>query len=115
MRLILEDTDLWPGEEFYLHYSVFNPEAEPFDCDVYVLLGVYGDYWCWPSWCEITRSLNFKRLHLDPGSMISEEILRFDWPAGTGDTPDLEFIGALFDMGSWDLIGDVQVIVWGFH
>jgi len=41
-------------------------------------------------------------------------VLQFDWPAGVGAADGLEFIGCAFEPGSWDMIGDLQYILWNY-
>jgi hypothetical protein len=114
MKLILSQEMFQPGDDFHLYFYLHNPESENYDCTAYLLLGVYGYYWSWPSWKEITEELGSKPFEVPQTSSVLEEVLRFDWPDGVGSADGLQFIGAIFEPGGWTLIGDVQAITWGY-
>jgi len=116
MELILEDADLEPGDELYLHMFLHNPDDVPYDADAYLLLGVYGYYWCWPSWSSMdTGGIDFNNYTVEAVGSYHEDIMRFTWPTGTGAADSLTFIGALFEAGTWIQIGDIQIITWGYR
>ncbi len=114
MELIMTDPELSAGEEFYLHFYLHNPDQTPYDADVYLLLGVYGNYWCWPSWQPVTEGLDYRNMTVGAGQSVHEDALKFDWPAGVGSAEGLAFYGCPFEPGTWTMIGDVQVITWSY-
>lgn len=115
MTLHLNGTDFGAGDTFHLYFELGNPGSEQMVSDVYLLLGVYGYFWCWPSWCDLQSDIDSKQMTVDPGSIVSEDVLNFVWPTETGSASGLYFYGAAFQAGSFDLIGDVQIIEWAYH
>jgi hypothetical protein len=115
MNLVLDDDDLGAGDRFSLHYSAFNPEPEEYECDAYILLAVYDNYWSWPGWSDVNEKLDKKSLTIAPNSAFEENALAFDWPPNVGAAEGLQFYGALFEKDGWVLIGTVQIINWQFH
>jgi hypothetical protein len=114
MELHLDDTQLSSGDNFHLYFFLHNPENTAYDCDAYLLLGVYGMYWCWPSWVEITTDIDSEAYTVPSMGSITEECLQFAWPQDIGSAEGLEFIGCIFEPGSWNMIGDVQYIQWSY-
>jgi Peptidase family C25/Propeptide_C25 len=115
MELIMEDLDLGAGDELYLHMYLHNPEGTPYDCDAYILLGVYGSFWCWPSWTNLSHGVDYEQYTVPAITSLHEDILRFTWPGGVGQSTGCAFIGAVFEPGTWEIIGDIQVINWEYH
>lgn len=115
MELIMPDTELMAGEEFYLHFYMHNPDATAYSADVYLLLGVYGNYWSWPSWSSISDELDFENMTINAGESHHEDALKFDWPAGAGAADGLVFYGCPFEPGTWNMIGDLQQRTWSYR
>ncbi len=115
MHLILEDDDIIAGDQLYLHFNIYNPQQEELFCDAYILLDVYGNYWCWPSWQKIQYGLECETYSIMPCSNLHEDVLQFIWPENAGYALGIRFLGATFHAGSWDLIGNLQMIQWSYH
>ncbi|MBN1356077.1 hypothetical protein JXA40_07385 [bacterium] len=115
MELIMTDTDLEAGDEFNLYFYLHNPEPEPFVSDAYLLLGVYGMYWCWPSWIDVNLGIDSKFFSVPASTSILESVLRFEWPYGVGSASSLEFIGCIFEPETWTPIGTVEIITWNYR
>ncbi|MBN2054543.1 hypothetical protein JW905_06450, partial [bacterium] len=115
MHLVLNDTDLVTGDDFHLHFDLVNSTPVEMECDVYLLLGFAGMYWCWPSWCTLDENLDYLQMDMPGMHLHHEDVLWFEWPAGAGQTDLCEFFGAAFHRGGYDLIGDLQHIQWAFH
>lgn len=115
MELLLDDRDLLAGERFLLNMLLHNPATAPFDADAYILLAVYGDYWFWPGWVNIDDGIDFSSVTCPAMTSLPQTILDFEWPQGAGTATGLGFYGALFAPGTFDLIGDIQSIEWGFR
>ncbi len=113
--LHLDNADVTAGENFHLYAEIINTDPGDFRFDAYILLGVYGDYWAWPSWVNLDAGIDFKTYAIPPNTESSEDILNFQWPENTGAASGLQFICGIFEPGTFDLIGTVQVIDWGFH
>ncbi|MBN1354996.1 hypothetical protein JXA40_01885 [bacterium] len=115
MVLILEDTDLIAGDEFYLHMFLSNRETQPLYLDAYILLDVYGNFWCWPSWRSLNTGLDGSSFILNPLSTSHEAVLRFVWPGNVGNADGLYFYGVACHAGSFDIVGPVNAISWRYR
>ncbi len=115
MELILDDRDLTAGERLNLHLLLHNPEADSYEADAYVLLGAFGDYWSWPGWRNIEEGVDHVTIDCPAMTSLPQTILDFTWPEDAGAASDLGFFGALFEPETFNLIGNVQVITWGFR
>ncbi len=116
MELILSNTLLSQGDEFYLHYYINNTGDQTFTADVWIILDVYGNYWCYPGWKNLETGVDFKpNLTVSPGiHSFHEDVLRFFWPENAGAADGLKFYGALFISGTFELIGNIETIDWGY-
>lgn len=115
IHLTLNGTSFSANDPFHLEMDVMNDRDTGIDVDVYILLDVYGLYFCWPSWTNLSVNVDNKQYHLDPMQLHHEDVLQFVWPAGTGSADNLGFIGAVFNEGSFDLFGDPSFVSWGYR
>ncbi|MBN1355122.1 hypothetical protein JXA40_02515 [bacterium] len=117
MTLIIDDDYLEPGDIFHLHYYLYNPGVEMRTLDAYILLDVYGAYWCYPGWNHISMGLDYlPNVHMSAGATMHEDVFSFTWgDYNAGDYHELFFYGAVFDAGTFDIFGDFQMIEWGFE
>jgi hypothetical protein len=115
MKLTLDDNALVANDKFHLYFDIFNPDATAFDSDAYLLLDVYGNFWCWPSWQTLDTGIDKKTISVDAESSYHEEVLEFDWPSGVGSADQLFFYGAIFAPGTFDLIGDFQTVQFSYN
>ncbi len=114
MELFMDDIALVPGDRFYLYMNLNNPDTADYTADAYVLLAIGGEYWCWPGWKNVTEGLDYRQYTLAPKTVTTVDILDFTWPQISGHADGLQFYGCLFKPGSWDMIGSIQVITWGY-
>ncbi len=114
MILILDDRELTAGDVFDLRMVLNNPDAGALHCEAYVVLDVFGSYFCWPSWSNIDVKLDCKSYNVDPQSAVNEDILQFTWPSGIGAAGPLYFLGVLCEFDTYNLIGDVQMLEWRY-
>lgn len=115
MELILDDTTLFPGDTFHLHYYLHNPDGVEYVADVWILLDVYGVYWCFPEWVNLEDGYDFRpEVNIDPAASYHENVLLFQWPGNCGSSSGLRFLGAAFVPGSFEIIGDLQIINWEY-
>ncbi|MBN1355722.1 hypothetical protein JXA40_05550 [bacterium] len=115
MELMMADLVLEAGDAFYLHMYLHNPDSGSYDCDAYILLGLFGNFWCWPSWIDVYQGIDSVRYTVPAAFSYHEDILRFTWPAGVGASAGCTFIGAAFEPETWNLIGDIQVLNWEYR
>ena len=93
------------GDLFDIHADIINP-GNSLTVDLYVLLAVYDYYYFWPAWSE---SLDSKEITISTDSTLTEDVLKFDWPANTGSGSGFFFYGAMFAPDTFDLIGNVEI------
>lgn len=113
MILAMDDRDLWKGDRFYLHFTL-GSELNAASMDAYVILNAGGYFWCWPSWKPMDAGLDSENYTIPAGQSLAIDVLDFDWPQVEGSASGLVFYGAAFTEGTFDLIGDVQVIEFGY-
>jgi len=111
----LDDRDLVAGDRFHLHLVLHNPEQADFAADAYVLLGVHGDFWSWPSWIPLEDGVDYQAVFCGAMTAQPMTLLDFSWPAGAGTAAGLEFYGALFEPSSFNMIGNLAYIEWEFR
>lgn len=111
---MLDDMLLIAGDRFHLHFTL-GPRAIDTSLDVYILLDVYGQYWCWPDWSPMTDGIQHETYALDAWEEIARDVLDFAWPNVEGEASGLRFVGAAFTENSFELVGDVQVIEFGYE
>ncbi len=99
-----------PGDHFLLELEIENGGPGQI-VDAYVLLDVWGEHWFWPSWGS---PVDYKRIQLPAGSNHEEVLLEFDWPAGAGTAAGIKFWGAVFSAGTFDLLGEIAMVEFGF-
>ncbi len=99
-----------PWDHFLLSTVVTNNSAT-LEADEYILLDVYGEYWFWPSW---GKELDFQRRTFEGGQVYEDTILDFWWPADSGTADGLRFYGALLDPAATTLIGNVDMVEFGY-
>ncbi len=63
-----DDRELTAGDAFDLRMVLNNPDATALHCEAYVVLDVFGSYFCWPSWSNIDVKLDCKSYNVDPPS-----------------------------------------------
>jgi len=112
----MDDQDLTAGDRFYLYFEVRNADSDNSTVDLYVLLDVFGEYWCWPSWQSIQMGLDGRMGVVLPAYFSeSETVLDFIWPDITGAADGLMFYGLCCHASTFEIIGNLQVISWSYN
>ena len=100
------------GDHFLLTCHWCNPGFE-ITLDHYILLDVYDRYWFWPGW---TEAADLMTRQIPTGDNTEEVILEFTWPElETPETTGLRFWSAFLKPASSEIIGEVDVIEWGYY
>ncbi|MCD4654160.1 hypothetical protein K8T06_09505, partial [bacterium] len=89
--------------------------GEPGDAtaDLYVILDVFGNYWFYPEW---RQTPDCQRIGLKEGSGNYVFLLDFTWPEGCfGHIDGLCFWSAIFEPGTFDIIGDLDHVEFGYY
>ena len=89
------------GDSCYLLLQTSNLGA-PRNADLYVLLDVFGEYWCYPSWQPLDLGLDFEVVTVPAGDSDLTLIPEFTMPTVSPIGP-LHFYAALFEPGYLDL------------
>ena len=76
--------------------------GQPRAADLYVLLDVFGAYWCYPSWQPLAAGLDYEALTVPAGSSTLVLIPEFTMPAVSPCGP-LYFYAAMFEPGTLSL------------
>jgi Peptidase family C25/Propeptide_C25 len=116
MELILDDAELEPGDLFHLHYYLY-PGSTSHTLDVYILLDIYGECWCYPSWEHVSEGLDYMPdITVEPGPAYHADVFDFTWGDYTEQTfSGLNFYGAAFYAGTYELYGSLQIVPWSFE
>jgi len=99
------NTRYFGGDIMSLTAAVSNPGAA-ISVDMYIVLGVYGDYFFWPRW---TDDLDFEIRVLDRGQQFTEAIIEpFVLPR---PLPRVEasFFAGLFRHTTYDLLSNLKI------
>jgi len=92
--------------------TLYNIGGPTINAQEWIILDVFGDYWFWPTWRQdadfITRSLSSGVVYED------ETILDFIWPDVEGSITGIMFWGALVDPAQVQILGDYDVISFGY-
>ncbi|MCD4654574.1 hypothetical protein K8T06_11675, partial [bacterium] len=112
--LSLDDHQLEYGDPFLLHFDLHNPSYDSITTDIWILLDIFGVYWCYPTWIPMSEGVNWKTMEIDFLRTYHETVLDFNWPHVNGNISGLRFWGVALKSGTSDLIGDLQVVEWGY-
>lgn len=101
------------GDRFLLTTRIVN-SGESLPADLFIILDVFGNYWCYPSWCMVPQ-LDSERISIGAGQDQTSTILDFLWPYGAGSADGLLFWAALLDPASSDLLCQLDVVEFAFE
>jgi Peptidase family C25/Propeptide_C25 len=110
--LILNQEVFVAGDDFLLTCLCTNPGAE-IAADEYIILDVFGLYFFWPSWAPLP---DYRTVEMPAGSSDTQTILSFVWPEGQfGDVSGIYFWAALIDPSTQTLIGNYDMVEFGYR
>jgi len=90
------------GDVCSLSLTVYNPGTSQ-TVDLYILLDVLEEYWCFPSWRNLDSGIDFQRLTVDAGLSESWTIIpSFTMPAVNPFGP-MFFYSVMFEAGTLSL------------
>ncbi len=99
------------GDEFDLNCRCINPGGER-ELLLFIVLDIYQEYWFYDDW---SQDMDYVVEPLAAGCNYSKEILYFIWPEEAGSLHNLKFWAAFLEPGSWELIGEIDWVEWGFE
>jgi len=103
-----------PGDNCYLDAILCNAEGQHIsDIPLFCLLDVYGIYFFYPSWSELTDWQLIDNLR--PGEITWEIIPRFVWPDTGSSANGLKFLAAMVQPDFSDLFGEMDVWEFGYE
>jgi hypothetical protein len=92
-----------------------NPGPELTQYPVFVLLEVYGKYWCAPSFISIDTSIDYYTLNIAPGRMEIGVIPEFIWPDVEGAASGLHFYAAITNPQISELVSNIAEWEFGYN
>jgi hypothetical protein len=99
------------GDEFWLKCHVCVDPAH-MDVPTAILLGVYGEYWFWPSW---SMEFDLEFMDHERGLTTFYGLEPFVWPELWTTAHGLEFYSAILTPEMDDIIGDFGHVSFGFE
>jgi len=93
----------WPGDLCYLNAICTNSGPGRNNLMLFVVLGVYGDFFFWPSW----GSFDFEVVDLPLEEKTVPIIPEFNWPENAGNADHIFFYSALMNALKTELYGEL--------
>ncbi len=110
VNLMLNDNHFKPYSLFRLRFSLIN-DIQPRTVLQFILLDVYGTIFFHPSWH--TEAVWMQRT-LTPNQSLSENILEFMWPPGSGNAENLCFHAGLTNERGTALVSNVSSVEFSY-
>lgn len=104
--LILNDSVYFSGDRFLLEWTGETGAAD-LTADIYILLGVAGNYWFWPSW---NMNLDHSVVSVGPSDPTQLTILDFTWPETPHLNATIQFLSILFDSGTFVIRSNLATV-----
>ena len=112
VRLSLSGDTFESGDTFDLEVAC-RGEAGDSDAELIVILDVYGAFMFWPSW---TTEFQSESIQLQPDQPVMIDLLEFLWPSGDyGEADDLKFWAGICRPVTYDVIGDIDHVAFGYR
>lgn len=115
IELRMPTTMLYPGDPFELKALLCNRESSAIDARIIVLMDLFGDFYCAPSWRNIEDGTDTIPLHLPPGRSEYGIIPEFPWPDTGTMGMGICIYGAIMDAGMTRMIGEMDRIYFSFR
>ncbi len=100
------------GDTFILSADACNNGDSDLEVDAFMLLEVYGYYWFWPSW---SVDMDYSTITIPPCDCLEMTILEFTWPQDAGSADGLRFYCAMFEPGTWEMVGAMSMCSFGYE
>ena len=112
-RLVISQDELFrAGDAFWLKCQVCNnSDSAIHDIPTAALLGVYGEFWFWPSW---DQTFDGVVKSYQPGLTTFYIFDPFIWPTVGGHVQGLEFYAAILTPQITDIIGEFGYLMFGY-
>lgn len=115
IELSMPSTMFYPGDPFEVNAELCNCDSAPLDARLIVVMDLFGNLYCAPSWRNIAEGLDSIPVQLPPGRSEQSIIPEFPWP-DTGTTAmGICIYGAIMDAGMTHMIGNLDRIYFSFR
>ncbi len=102
------------NDPFLLKIIMWNGKDRVSSVDVYILLEIAGEYWCWPSWSKIP-DIDYETFNLPAQSTYARTVLSFNWTAGAGSFNGAKFWTAMIFAQTTQLTCAVDFVGFGWR
>ncbi len=109
--LTLSQTMFHGGDQFLLMRKVINPGPE-LTLDEWIILDVYSNYWFYPTWTQEPQCVLTTCPAYDEAEM---NVFDFEWPTVEGSANDLKFWAAMLDPSTSTLVGNYDMVSFGYE
>jgi len=112
--LEMPDHNFNPGDACFLNAHILNLKTPLPDTPLFLLLEVYGVFFCAPSWVDTAEGIDFYMMDL-PELYTTVPILPiFNWPDNVGTLSGLRFYGAILTSDMCCLEGHMEIWEFGW-
>jgi hypothetical protein len=111
--------DVHIGDPFFVDGFIENDGAAMSGVQLYFVLEVYGEFWFWPTWSYYSPvtggTIDYETRNIPSGQTPVTVISLFTWPdTGPATVTGLKMYGAMLDPSAMQIIGDMDVVEWGY-
>ncbi len=111
--LQMDDVNLAGGDWFRLGITYWNDDPVQWNLPVCIVLDAWGSYYFWPTW---TPEIDSQTVAFDPVSIVRDlDILEFEWPYDVGMATGLHFWAGILSEDQTELVGEADLIEWGYY
>ena len=115
LKLSMPSRSFTSGDPCFLQAQLCNPGPKLSDMPVFVILDVFGSFYCAPGYLPIEQAPDWFTLDIYPGLSRMDVLPEFFWPDIGGAMSGLCFYGAMTDPAMTQLAGRMDIFYFGFH
>lgn len=112
LSLYLNKNVFRAGDRFLLRMDIDNPQDNSFNCNAFVALEAFGNFYFYPSW---KKSFDYINLNIEKKSSYSQVILDFYWPSNIGSASGLKFHALLIDPDTQTALSDLVTVQFSYY
>ena len=112
LSLYLNKNVFRAGDRFFLRMDIDNSQNISFNCNAFVALEAFGNFYFYPSW---KKSFDYINLNIDKNSSYSKVILDFYWPSNIGSASGLKFHALLIDPDTQTALSDLVTVQFSYY
>lgn len=99
---------------FYLNARIANPGQSMTGIPLFIILDIAGEMFFWPSWRGMEDGFDYQVIDVENGVRILPVLPAFEWPKINGTMADLHFYGGMTRSDFSRLLGDMDIITFGY-